>query len=102
LILFIWLISLCFKTTGLGARNESRYSSPERFMIWSLGCVVLGHAVSFFSVSYFDQLAIFWYLAIGMISALVHDGSRRVCESSPAKGSNISQVSVSSPHSETI
>jgi len=102
LTLFIWLISLCFMTTGLGARNESRYSSPERFMIWSLGCTVFSHAVSFFSVSYFDQMNIFWYSTIGMIAALVDDGSRRVYESRQAKGSNISQVSVSPPQSETV
>jgi hypothetical protein len=102
LALFIWLISKCFKTTGLGARNETRYSSSERFMIWSLGCTVLGHAISFLSVSYFDQITIFWYLIIGMISALAHDGSSRDHESNPIKGRNITQLSVSSPQSEMV
>jgi hypothetical protein len=70
MILFIWLIVLCFKTTGAAARNETQLSFPERFMIWSMGCTVLGHVTSFFSVSYFDQITIFWYLIIGMIAAL--------------------------------
>ncbi len=42
-------------------------------MIWSLGCTLLSHVVSFFSVSYFDQIIIFWYMVIGMIVALMHD-----------------------------
>ncbi len=70
LILFIWLIVKCFKTVGVAVRNNARYSTPERLLIWSLGCTVLGHVASFFSVSYFDQLTIFWYLIIAMISVL--------------------------------
>ena len=75
LILFVWLLVKCVKTTGTAVRNESRYSLVERFMVWSLGCTVLGHAVSFLSVSYFDQITIFWYLVIGMIAALLHFGA---------------------------
>lgn len=73
LILFIWLIVNCFKTTGVAVRIEARYSFPEQFMIWSMGCTLLSHVVSFFSVSYFDQIIIFWYMIIGMIVALMHD-----------------------------
>lgn len=77
LILFIWLIVMCFKVTGKAIRDETRFSSAERFMIWALGCTILGHVVSFFSVSYFDQLNVFWYLIVGMIAALVPDGRKR-------------------------
>ena len=73
LTLFIWLIVNCFKTTGGAVRIEARYSFPEQFMIWSLGCTIFSHVVSFLSVSYFDQIMIFWYMIIGMIVALVHD-----------------------------
>ena len=73
LSLFIWLIVNCFKTTGVAIRSEALDSFPEKFMIWSLGCTLLSHVVSFFSVTYFDQIIIFWYMLIGMIVALVHD-----------------------------
>lgn len=73
LVLFIWLIVKCFKTTGAAIRIETRYSVPEQFMIWCLGCTMLGHVTSFFSVSYFDQINIFWYMIIAMIAALVND-----------------------------
>jgi hypothetical protein len=93
LILFVWLIVQCFKTTGKAIRDEARFSSSERFMIWSLGCTILGHVASFFSVAYFDQLNVFWYLVIGMIAALVPDGSRQVYESNPLKDRNIVPLS---------
>ena len=70
LVLFIWMIVRCFKAIGDAAHNEEYYAVPERFMIWSLGCGLLGHVVSFFSVSYFDQINIFWYLNVGMAAAL--------------------------------
>jgi hypothetical protein len=76
-MLFIWLIVKCFKTVGVTVRNKDLLSTPERLMIWSLGCAVLGHVASFFSVSYFDQITIFWYLVIAMIAVLEYDGTTR-------------------------
>jgi hypothetical protein len=70
MLLFTWLIVKCFKTTGAAVRNEARFTFSERFMIWTLGCTVLSHVASFFSVSYFDQITIFWYLIVGIISTL--------------------------------
>ncbi len=75
--LFIWLIVECFKITGKSVRNETRFTLPERLMIWSMGCAIFGHVASFFSVSYFDQIIIFWYMIIAMIAALVHDKKLR-------------------------
>jgi hypothetical protein len=80
LILFIWLIVHCFRTTGEAVGNEARYSFPEQFMIWSLGCTILSHIVSFLSVSYFDQIIIFWFMIIAMIVALLHDSKENLPE----------------------
>ena len=71
MILFIWLIVKCFKTIGKAVRHKESFLFSERFMIWCIGCTVLGHVISFFSVSYFDQIIIFWYLIIAFIAVLV-------------------------------
>jgi hypothetical protein len=92
LTLFIWLIVKCFKATGLAVQDEARFSPPEQFLIWSMGCAVLSHVASFFSVSYFDQVTIFWYLIVGMIAVLVHDGKRDGCESQAQKNQGIVQL----------
>ncbi|MDF0673213.1 MAG: hypothetical protein P0120_02555 [Nitrospira sp.] len=80
LVLFIWLIVKCFKATGSAVHDETQFSFPERFFIWSMGCTVLGHVVSFFSVSYFDQMILFWYLIIGASAVLVQTGTETVYE----------------------
>jgi hypothetical protein len=37
--------------------------------LWSMGTALLTHSVSFISVAYFDQIVVFWYMLLGMISA---------------------------------
>lgn len=66
--LFIWLIVSCFKTIGRARRDETHSTTGEQFMIWAMGCSLLGHVASFFSVSYFDQIIIFWYLLLAAIA----------------------------------
>lgn len=73
LILFIWLIVECFRAAGSAILDEDMYSRSEQYMIWSLGCALLGHVASFFSVSYFDQINIALYFVVGMIAALVQE-----------------------------
>ncbi len=65
-ILLVSLIVKCFKTAGIAART-STHPVRTQFAIWSMGCALLAHVTSFFSVSYFDQIVIFWYLVIGLI-----------------------------------
>jgi hypothetical protein len=55
---------------GPAIHNDDRVTRPEQLVIWSLGCALLGHVASFFSVTYFDQIIIFWYLVIAMIAIL--------------------------------
>jgi hypothetical protein len=78
LLLFVWLIVMCFKTVGNAMRITPDDSWRQRFLIWSMGCALVAHIASFFSVSYFDQITIYWYLLIGMIAALIQQ-TKRVC-----------------------
>jgi hypothetical protein len=70
--LFIGLIIKCFKMIGPVIHSEFQLSRHDRIMIWSLGCALFGHVASFISVTYFDQIIIFWYLLIAMIATLAH------------------------------
>lgn len=80
LSLFIGLIVSCFKTTGAAVCVKDTYSLQEQFLVWALGCTILSHIVSFFSVSYFDQIIIYWYMGIAMIAALVHKNTTKLPE----------------------
>ncbi len=72
LLLFIWLIIKCFKTAGKGVNGKTNFLINERFIIWTIGCALLTHIASFISVTYFDQIIIFWYMLIAMIAALAN------------------------------
>ncbi len=65
-LLFVWLIVRSFKNVGTSMRTPG-ISVGTQFAIWSMGCALVAHVASFFSVSYFDQIIIFWYLLIGLI-----------------------------------
>jgi hypothetical protein len=92
LLLFIWLLVKCFKMAGVASRSEDQ-SRVNQFMIWSMGCTVLSHVASFFSVTYFDQITIFWYLIIAMIAALVRGKSEVDVPASvtAAEGANLAR-----------
>jgi hypothetical protein len=79
LLLFIWMLLKCFKTAGTAAGDKTSFSINERFVIWTIGCALLAHIASFISVTYFDQIVIFWYMIIAMIAALAGSvtGSKR-------------------------
>jgi hypothetical protein len=90
LILFVLIIYLCYRNIGLKMKSlydenidsdlspggesvsleeESDVDIQEKERIlWALGAVLTVHAVSFLSVSYFDQIIVFWYLIVAAIS----------------------------------
>lgn len=68
LLLFVWLIVACFKVVGVSISNTAKKAFTKSFMIWSVGCVLVGHVASFFSVTYFDQIIIFFYFDIAVIA----------------------------------
>jgi hypothetical protein len=69
MILFILIIVLSFKIIGKGIRILSDAEKKTKYLLWTMGSALAAHAISFFSVSYFDQLMMFWYLLIAFISA---------------------------------
>jgi len=82
MILFIFIIVFCFQAIGKSVRNmEGLHSKSEQFFVWTFGVSLLGHVVSFMSVTYFDQIIVFWYLLLAVISVLY-----RVYETSDKNG----------------
>lgn len=67
--LFVALIVLGFKTIGRRVHLR-RVPWNIRFLVWSLGAILTAHCVSFFSVSYFDQIVVMWYWLLAVLSML--------------------------------
>jgi hypothetical protein len=67
MILFILIIVNCFR--GIG-RIEARadVSISIRRCVWAMGAALFAHAITYFSISYFDQNFVNWYLLLALIS----------------------------------
>lgn len=68
LVLFILIIVRCFRGVG---RFQALSDEPAaiRQYVWGLGAILFAHIVTYFSVTYFDQNIVSWYLLLAMISA---------------------------------
>ena len=70
MMLFLAILVAAFLKVGQALRANEKKSSDDQFLIWILGCILLGHAVTFFSISYFDQTFVFLQLAVASIGSL--------------------------------
>ncbi len=68
LVLFISLLVKSFKVLGKSISRPGHEQHATRMLIWSLGVALFAHMISFISVSYFDQIVVFWYLLLAMVS----------------------------------
>jgi hypothetical protein len=64
MVLFIAILAKGFSYVGQALRAMPESPSQSRFIIWALGASLFTHAVTFISVSYFDQSFVFIYLII--------------------------------------
>lgn len=69
MFLFIAIIAFSFKAIGRTVRiGDGHEAEKDVRFIWAMGAALFAHAVTFISVSYFDQNFINWYLLLAMIS----------------------------------
>jgi len=70
LILFVAVIIFCFKNIGMKLKEIGSSELPIKFTIWCMGVSLVGHLASFTSVHYFDQIIVFWYLLLALITTV--------------------------------
>jgi len=68
--LFIAIIVRCFSGVGRTVRSLGSQPQASRLFVWSLGAALFAHVTNYFSISYFDQNIIAWYLLLAMIASL--------------------------------
>lgn len=69
MILFIAVLAKGFSMVGHAVQEASVLPSRRPFVNWALGASLFAHAASFFSVSYFDQSVVFFYLTLAAIGS---------------------------------
>ena len=70
LILFTAVIVLCFRGVGQSLEAAKDEQFAVRILLWAMGAALVAHIASFFSVRYFDQIIVFWYLLLALISTI--------------------------------
>ncbi|MCL4872587.1 hypothetical protein KJ039_00760 [bacterium] len=69
LALFIAILATCFQTVGRAVKSGRLAPGMDR-IVWALGAALFVHIVSFFGVSYFDQIKVVLYMLLAMIAAV--------------------------------
>ena len=69
LVAFVLMVAAAFKTS-LADAQDSLSSAGEQRVAWGLWSSLLSHVVAFLSVTYFDQMQLFWFLVLACISDL--------------------------------
>jgi hypothetical protein len=75
--LFVWIIVRAFRQIGAVVQSKESRSDAGNWgsalVAWGIGCSILAHVVSFFSVSYFDQMSLLWYMLLAQVASM-HTG----------------------------
>ena len=72
--LLIFLLIRAFRALG-HALAIVRYASTSKeteYLLWGLGCVLLVHVVTWFGITYFDQIYVVWFMQLAAISSISH------------------------------
>jgi hypothetical protein len=70
MFLFIMVLVAGFGKVGRALRENKSASMEQQFLIWTLGAILFGHVMNFWSISLFDQSVVFFYLILAGISAV--------------------------------
>jgi hypothetical protein len=68
MVLFIAIVALGFAGVGKTVRILEKEDFSVRIVVWAMGASLFAHAISFVSVSYFDQIQVFWYFLMAAIA----------------------------------
>ena len=69
LILFLTIIVMSFRTVGRMVKKCDR-TKQHLVLAWSIGVAFFVHIMCFWSVSYFGQMILPWYITLGLIASL--------------------------------
>ncbi len=70
LFIFCMMLVIAFNSVGRTLRQHNDAPTEHGFLIWTLGAILFGHVWNFFSISYFDQSIVFFYLILASIGAV--------------------------------
>jgi hypothetical protein len=69
MFLFVAVVAKAFSLIGASVQDEGQPAAAN-FMAWAVGSMLLAHAVTFLSVSYYDQSVTFVFLTLAVAAGL--------------------------------
>lgn len=70
MLLFMGVVVAGFTSVGFAMRRNQQAPSERRFLMWTLGAVLFGHATTFLSIPYFDQTVVYYHFLLAAIGSL--------------------------------
>jgi hypothetical protein len=61
-----------FAQIGRKIREFGMAGTREEFAVWCVGAALFAHSVTFLSISYFDQMYVFFWMIVGCLPALLN------------------------------
>lgn len=70
LISFIAVIVFCFRNMGKVRLYFASVAPEDEIIIWALSATLVAHVITFFTISYWDQVELIWNLHVALISSM--------------------------------
>ncbi|MFM2067291.1 MAG: hypothetical protein RLZZ584_2200 [Pseudomonadota bacterium] len=68
---FVLVLVLSFRDVGRALRQHAAEAPARRLLVWTLGALLFGFVMMFWTISLYDQSIVFFYLVLAAIQALV-------------------------------
>jgi len=67
--LFVGTLVAAFSIVSKALNANRNAPDGQQFLIWTLGAILFGHVTNFFSISYFDQSIVYYYVLLAAIAS---------------------------------
>jgi hypothetical protein len=95
--LFLGTLLAAFSIVSKALRANKHAPREQQFLIWTLGAIMFGHVTNFFSISYFDQSIVYYYMLLAGV-ALYHGK----VNASDAPVAAVNEAGDTSPHEQDL
>jgi hypothetical protein len=96
MLALVAILVMAFRLLGRRMQQMRAAGDPHEFILWCTGAALLSHSISFFSISYFDQMYALFYLTVAAVPALSRSRVRVVADK-PAQPTPVDQNSSAQP-----
>lgn len=95
MMVFIAILAYSFRDVGRALQQHSEASIDRQQFIWTLGALLFGFLMTFWSISLFDQSVLYFYLCLAAIQSIVRQPGVMPMVTAPLSGSPLPHSRIS-------